>query len=304
MQTRRETLKPVQFQTKAPFQMKLLPCSFESGRSCELDDCESGRFEFFPGTKTDCRPPWRSTDNDPERQIQRGANFMDSRTIFKSLPIVVTSLTAAALIVAGCTSGSTGSASTTQTSETGPAFVIATDAPASSVVSFSVPVSVSAMNSSGTSVPLVSGMPTIDFARFNGLQTLLDMNDVPAGTYTSVVNHAAAPRPSAISTRPAGFRAHHSPPRTPPSSFIFTYMHFLPNPGLAANRLRRRSPGRPASRLQPRQAAQPPRNGQISPAMATPTFTVNAVGTGDSGAYIDEVRCRRTQRRGTQSFFS
>jgi len=31
-----------------------------------------------------------------------------------------------------------------------------------------------------------SGTPTVDFARYNGLQTLLDMNDVPIGTYTSV----------------------------------------------------------------------------------------------------------------------
>ena len=35
-------------------------------------------------------------------------------------------------------------------------------------------------------MPLLSGSPTVDFARFNGLQTLLDLNAVPVGTYTSV----------------------------------------------------------------------------------------------------------------------
>ncbi len=57
----------------------------------------------------------------------------------------------------------------------------------SSVTSFSVVLdSVDAITASGSSASLVSGTPTVDFARFNGLQTLLDMNDIPAGTYTSV----------------------------------------------------------------------------------------------------------------------
>jgi len=57
----------------------------------------------------------------------------------------------------------------------------------SAVTSFSVVVeSVNAITSTGTSVPLLSGTPTVDFARYNGLQSLMDMNDVPAGIYTSV----------------------------------------------------------------------------------------------------------------------
>lgn len=56
-----------------------------------------------------------------------------------------------------------------------------------SVTSFSVQVqSIDAITSSGTSVSLLSGTPTVDFARYNGLQALLDMNDVPAGTYDSL----------------------------------------------------------------------------------------------------------------------
>jgi len=37
----------------------------------------------------------------------------------------------------------------------------------------------------GTPVSLISGTPTVDFARFNGLQTLLDLNDV-LGTHDSI----------------------------------------------------------------------------------------------------------------------
>ena len=39
---------------------------------------------------------------------------------------------------------------------------------------------------SGHTASLISGTPTVDFARYNGLQSLLDMNDVPVGTYTGV----------------------------------------------------------------------------------------------------------------------
>ena len=97
----------------------------------------------------------------------------------------LSSLTVLSLLTAGCGSGSSSATATGTTS--GPSFVIGTDAPMSAVTSFSVVVdSVDAITSGGTSVSLVSGTPTIDFARYNGLQSLMDMNDVPAGTYTNV----------------------------------------------------------------------------------------------------------------------
>lgn len=56
-----------------------------------------------------------------------------------------------------------------------------------SVTSFVAQIqSVTATDANGNSVSLISGQPTIDFARYNGLQTLLDLNNVPEGTYTSV----------------------------------------------------------------------------------------------------------------------
>lgn len=98
-------------------------------------------------------------------------------------------VTAAALATAGCNSSmnSTGT-NPTQPSQTGSSFVVGTDAPMASVVSFAVQIqSIDAIDASGNSVSLLSGTPTVDFARYNGLQTLLDMNDVQAGTYNSVV---------------------------------------------------------------------------------------------------------------------
>ena len=98
-----------------------------------------------------------------------------------SLPLI-------AMVVAGCSGSHTSTATpTTPNTVTGNAFVIGTDAPAAGVVSFAVQVqSVNAIDSSGNSVSLVSGTPTVDFARYNGLQTLLDLNAVPVGTYNSV----------------------------------------------------------------------------------------------------------------------
>jgi hypothetical protein len=92
----------------------------------------------------------------------------------------------AALLAAGCSSMSNTLAVTPST-QTGQAFVIGTDAPAAAVVSFSAQLkSVDAIDSSGNSVSLVSGEPVVDFARYNGLQTLLDVGDVPVGTYNSI----------------------------------------------------------------------------------------------------------------------
>lgn len=209
---------------------------------------------------------------------------MDSRTIFKSLPIVVTSLTAAALIVAGCTSGSTGSTSTTQTSETGPAFVIATDAPASSVVSFSVPVSVSAMNSSGTSVSLLSGTPTVDFARYNGLQALLDMNDVPAGTDSSISITLGAATIGYLNTSTGVAPTIQTEMATYPSSASsYTFTQTLTTPLVVANG------GAPVGLrldLDLLKSVGVDGSGNFT-GDVTPAFNIGVVGNGDAGGYID-----------------
>ncbi len=106
------------------------------------------------------------------------------------LRLALIPLATAALVIAGCTSSTT-TTGTQSNAETGSTFVVGTDAPApyASVVSFQVQIeSVQLVpQGGGTPVSMISGTPTVDFARYNGLQTLLDMNDVPTGTYGSVI---------------------------------------------------------------------------------------------------------------------
>jgi hypothetical protein len=79
------------------------------------------------------------------------------------------------------------STGTIQSANSGSVFVVGTDAPLASVTSFSAQINSLVLTGSGGNTPsLISGSPIVDFARFNGLQTLLDMNSVPAGTYTGV----------------------------------------------------------------------------------------------------------------------
>ncbi len=90
-------------------------------------------------------------------------------------------LASGALLATGCSS-------TMNTSgPAGPAFVLGTDAPMAAVTSFLVQVSsIDAIDAKGNSVPLLSSAQTVDFARYNGLQTLLAAGNVTAGTYTSI----------------------------------------------------------------------------------------------------------------------
>jgi hypothetical protein len=94
-----------------------------------------------------------------------------------SLPSLV-ALSIATLLAAGCGSSYTTTPNNNAQTVTGSSFVVGTDAPMASVVSFNVQVSITATDTNGNTVQLTSGSPTVDFARFNGLQTLIDMNDV------------------------------------------------------------------------------------------------------------------------------
>jgi Domain of unknown function (DUF4382) len=102
------------------------------------------------------------------------------------LKLALLPLSLAVLVAAGCSSSMTSTA-TQSSASMGPAFLVGTDAPMASVVSFQVQIdSVELTGSGGNTGNLVTGTPTVDFARFNGLQTLVDMNDVQNGTYTGV----------------------------------------------------------------------------------------------------------------------
>ncbi len=139
---------------------------------------------------------------------------------------------------------------------------------------------INAIDSSGKSVALLSGSPTVDFARFNGLQTLLDMNSVPVGTYTSV----------AITLGPATIGYLNTVAGSAPTiqTQAATLTSSTVNITLAAPLI--------ISQTQPvglrvdfdlRKSIKLDSSGQIT-GQVTPTFNVKAVGTSDTDAYIDE----------------
>jgi len=108
----------------------------------------------------------------------------------KLLKLALLPLSAALLATAGCGSSMVASNGGTQSnSSTGPAFVVGTDAPAPlpSVVGVKIQLeSIVLTNGTTKSNNLLVNPVTVDFARYNGLQGLVDMNDVQTGTYTGV----------------------------------------------------------------------------------------------------------------------
>lgn len=204
-------------------------------------------------------------------------------------------LTITSFLVAGCGSSLTSSTNNNSQAATGSSFVIGTDAPMASVISFDVQVmNISATDQNGNTVQLLSGSPMVDFARFNGLQTLLDMNDVPVGTYSSVTITLGTGTIGYLDTSTAEPSVQSMPANISPNSVMLT----LSNPMIVA------------------QASAPVglhldfdlrksigvTNGQINGSV-TPTFTANGVNNNDKGAYIDEFDAAvLTPDASTQSF--
>jgi Domain of unknown function (DUF4382) len=97
------------------------------------------------------------------------------------------------VIVSGCGGG--GSMSTPVQAQNGSVFVTGTDAPLPSVVSFQVDITgITVSDGTNPPVSVLSNTQTVDFARLNGLHTLLDLNTIPAGTYTGVTVTLANPQ--------------------------------------------------------------------------------------------------------------
>ena len=90
------------------------------------------------------------------------------------------------VVASGCGGGASNQTPTMQT-QSGSVFVNGTDAPLPSVLSFQVDITGMTV-SDGTNPPVsvLNGTQTVDFARLNGLHTLLDLNSIPAGTYSTV----------------------------------------------------------------------------------------------------------------------
>jgi hypothetical protein len=188
----------------------------------------------------------------------------------------------AALLVVGCSGNTTTPTPTSPNAVTGNAFVIGTDAPAAGVISFAVQVqSVNAIDSSGNSVSLVSGAPTVDFARYNGLQTLLDLNAVPVGTYNSVQITLGTATIGYLNTQAGAAPTIQSEPATLSTSTVTVT---LPTPLVVSQS----EPVGLRMDFDLYKSIQVDSNGQIT-GDVTPTFNIAAVAPSDSGAHIDDI---------------
>jgi len=111
---------------------------------------------------------------------------------FKKWFTALSALTLVAFL-AGCGNNSSGNSGTINP-QSNSVFVTATDAPLPSVVGFRVDITgMSLTDNSGNQVSVLNGTQTVDFARLNGLRTLLDINTIPTGTYTQATITVANP---------------------------------------------------------------------------------------------------------------
>jgi len=190
------------------------------------------------------------------------------------------SVSLAGLLLAGCGSGNTPSSTTTNSGPTGMAFVIGTDAPMAAVTSFAVQVEgVEAVDGSGNKVSLLSGTPTVDFARYNGLQTMLDLNGVPVGTYKSIVVTLGSATLSYLNTQAGSAPTIASEPATLTTSTVTVN---LANPLVVSQT----APVGLRMDFDLSKSIQV-NNGAIT-GTVTPTFDIAAVASSDPGGYVDE----------------
>jgi len=209
---------------------------------------------------------------------------MSPKTFERFFRLALVPLTAAVLLATGCSSSSP--TTTTQTA-TGTTFAIGTDAPLAGVVSFSTTITVTATPVGATQggssdVTLVSSQ-NVDFARYNGLQTLLDENQVKAQSYQSItialgagtigyLNVPASGAPT-VQTMPAAYASGSNP-----VTIQLTNPYVVPQSGAPAGI---RIDFDLASSIGLTSGAV---NGTV-----TPTFDVSTVKNSDNAAHIDEL---------------
>jgi len=198
-------------------------------------------------------------------------------------PLRLTHLLLAAAVIAATGCSSSVMSNSNPSSVTGPAFVVGTDAPLASITSFQVQIqSIDAIDSNNNSVSLLSGQPTVDFARYNGLQALLSMNSVPAATYNSVTITLSSENASVGYLDTSGTGAPTIQTETPTFTTTtanvtlakpFTVVHDGSPVGLRVD-------------FDLHKSITIDSNGNVS---VTPTFNVSAVANTDSGGHIDEL---------------
>ena len=197
---------------------------------------------------------------------------------------------ALAAFAVGCGAGNT-AIQTTQP-QSGTIFVSGGDAPLPGVVSFKVLISaISVAEGTGTPVTVTTGSQTVDFARLNGMHTLVDLNTIPAGTYDTVIVNLANPEIDYLNvtnpqtnppTRPtiSSLTSTTTPPATLSAS---TVTISLTNP-LVVNSGDVIGLG---FEFNIQKSLAVDGNGQIT-GVVNPTIAVKAVTPSDADAYIDE----------------
>jgi Domain of unknown function (DUF4382) len=191
---------------------------------------------------------------------------------------------AVAACVAGCSAGS-GSAPTSSSNstpaQTGSVYLLGTDAPLPSVVSFAVSVqSITLSNGTSTPVSILDGAQTVDFARFNGLNTLLDFNSIPTGTYTTATITLGGATLGYLNTAPSAAPTIATMPATLTQTAVTINLAspFVVNAGdMDALRFD----------FDLQKSIQVDANGQIT-GQVTPTLDLKALIASDPERYIDE----------------
>ncbi len=201
------------------------------------------------------------------------------------------SVLALVALASGCGGGSS-SSTTTPTPQSGSVFVNGTDAPLPSVVSFQVDITgMTVSDGTNSPVSVLNGTQTVDFARLNGLHTLLDLNTIPMGTYTTVNVTLANPQ--------IGYLNVTNPQTTPPTRPTITTLNGTTTPAVTLTQssvtLTLKNPLTVTAGdiiglsfdFDLRQSIQVDQNGQFT-GVVNPTLDLKAITPSDSDAYIDE----------------
>lgn len=108
--------------------------------------------------------------------------------------VALATLAILTIVLTSCGGGGSTSTNTGGTTKTATVYMTGSDAPPlPSVLAFHVDIQSITLYNGSTNVPLVSESGALDFSRLIGLRTLLGLNSIPAGTYTSATITLANP---------------------------------------------------------------------------------------------------------------
>jgi hypothetical protein len=190
----------------------------------------------------------------------------------------------------GCGAGNMSTPPTAQ-QQSGTVFISGGDAPLPSVVSFKVDImGIAVAQGTNTPITVTTGEQTVDFARLNGMHTLLDLNTIPTGTYDTVIVTLANPEIDYLNVT--------NPQTNPPTRpTISSYTSTTTPPAVLTTSMVSISLSSPLTVTAgdviglgfefdiAKSLAMS--NGQITGSI-NPTITVNAITPSDADAYIDE----------------